>query len=96
MELKHLCLKDTGSTLAGLAVTLSKLLFSLCPNSPITWTQKAPSLYLSGKLMARWQSQGVSEALHHLSSLNEGAKLLNCFFCVSAFLSTESTKKIGA
>lgn len=88
MSLKHLGLKDMGSTVAGLTVPLSKLLFSLCPNSPITRRQKVSSIYLAGKLMAWWQSQGASEALHHLSSLSESAKLFNYLFCVSAFLST--------
>lgn len=40
MRLKHLGLEDMSSTRSGLAATLGKLFFSLCPNSPITWTQK--------------------------------------------------------
>lgn len=64
MRLNHLVFKDTGSVLSGRAVTVSKLLFSLCSNSPVMWAQEAPSLHLSA-----WHSQGVSEAFHHLPSL---------------------------
>jgi len=67
MWLKHLCFRDTGSALGGFTVTWGKLLFFLCLSSPVTWTQQALSLSLDGKLMAWWQSQGVSEALHHPS-----------------------------
>lgn len=85
MRLNHLVFKDTGSVLGGLAVTVSKLLFSPCPNSPVMWAQEAPSLHLSA-----WHSQGVSEAFHHLPSLNE---LFNCLFYVCALPSSESSNK---
>lgn len=38
----------------------------------------------------------MPEALQHLPGLNEGARLFNCLFWVSAFLSAERYEKIGA
>lgn len=91
MRLKHLVFKDTGSVLAGLAVTVSKLLFSLFPNFSVMWAHKAPSLHLSAR-----QSQSVPEAFQHLPSQNEGVELFICLFCVCAILSSESSDKEGA
>lgn len=91
MRLKHLVFKDTGSVLTGLAVTVSKLLFSLCPSSPVMGTHKAPSLHLSA-----WQSQGVSEPFQHLPRPNEGAEPFNCLFYVYTLPSSESSDKKGA
>lgn len=91
MRLKHLGLKDTGCTPGGLVATLSKTLFSLYPNSPMIWTQNGHRrLHHSTWLPSSWPWSPPSP------SLNEGAKLFNCLFYVSALLSTESSKKIDA
>jgi len=76
MRLKHLCLRDKGSALGRLTVTLGRLLFSLCPSSSVMWREQAPSSHPHSKFIVWGYSQGVAEALCHLSSLNKGPSYL--------------------
>lgn len=97
MRLKRSCLKDMGLSTQWAHGHFEQTAFLSLPQFPKNMDTAGSSL--DGETMARGQSQGASEALHHLSTLYEDAKLFNCLFSVSAFLSTESSgenEKIGA